>query len=213
MFSGKFPKTLISCAFFALVGVGTSQAAPLATGSTILASAGAGPSGGSVVGSEAIPFSTANYSGTLTSQVISNDPSNPFGPGDLTFTYQLQNAAGSTDDLDRLTVASFAVGGLLTDASYQTPTTGVIPFTFDRNTSDVVGVSFASSPIGSGLVAPGTSSALLVIQTNATTFQSTSASVIDSLSTSVASFAPLAVPEPSTLVLAGLFGFAALRRK
>jgi hypothetical protein len=214
MLSRSLQKTLILCAF-SVLGVGVSQAAPLTTGSAILASGGAGPAGGSLVATDSAPFSTANYSGTLTSQVILNDPANPFGPGNLTFTYQLQNDAPSTDGLGRMTVSSFNLAGILLDASYQSPAPAgsVLPTSFDRNTADVVGVSFTSAPLGLGLVNPGSGSALLVIQTNTSSFQSSLASIIDGLPATAASFAPVAVPEPTTLALTCLIGLAGWRRR
>ena len=72
---------------------------------------------------------------------------------------------------------------------------------------------FTSAPLGLGMLAPGTNSRLLVIQTNATTFQATTATVIDSLAANPASFAPLAIPEPTTLALMGLIGLVGMRRR
>src|SRR5260221_373477 len=63
--------------------------------------------GAFVAGGAALPFSTATFNGTLTSTVYQNDPSNPFGPGDLTFTYQLTNSVTSSDGIERLALGSF----------------------------------------------------------------------------------------------------------
>ena len=50
------------------------------------------PTGGTVLSSLSAPFVAGTYSGTLISQVISGDPSNPLGG--LTFTYLLTNNLG-----------------------------------------------------------------------------------------------------------------------
>ena len=58
------------------------------------------------------------------------------------------------------------------------------------------------------MLAPGSIGALLVVQTNATTFDRTLASVIDGQVTSVASLAPAGpgggIPEPCSVVLGGI---------
>jgi hypothetical protein len=82
-----------------------------------------------------------------------------------------------------------------------------------------VGFTFVGAPIGSGVLTPGTNSALLVVQTNSALFGPTLASVIDGMVTTVGSFAPGGVgggvPEPGCAVLAaiGLIGLAPLRRR
>jgi PEP-CTERM motif len=185
----------------------TSLAVPLPVGTTILA-VGAGepdPTGGVVVdGGVPVPFVAATFSGTLTSTVISGDPSNLLGG--LTFTYLLKNDPASPHALGRLTVDDFS--GFLTDVSYQDPPlVGTPPSLFSRSTGTggVMGFTFVGAPLGPGEVSPGTSSALLVVQTDAVKYTRTVASVIDGSVAMVTSFAPSPkVPEPSTLVLGGL---------
>jgi hypothetical protein len=76
------------------------------------------------------------------------------------------------------------------------------PTLIDRPTAATVGFSFFAI-IGPGTLTPGTTSALLVVQTNAPSFTPTFASVIDGTVATVASYAPSPViPEPSTLGLA-----------
>ena len=97
-----------------------AQAAPLAPGALVFPMPiEPDPVGGVVLATSALPFVSANYSGTLTSTVLSGDTSNPFvGSGGLTFTYVLSNLAG-TDSINRLSINGFA--SFLLDASSQTP--------------------------------------------------------------------------------------------
>jgi hypothetical protein len=201
---------IVALALVSLVPASAS-ATLLSAGLTLyLPAAETDPSGGSVVASLTQPFSTAVFSGTLTTQVISGDPSNPFGG--LTFTYQLANSPSSANMLQRLTVNDFATFAV--DASYQA-SSFLAPTLIDRNTADTVGFSFLQPPVGPGGIAPGMTTSLLVLQTDSTAYASTQAAVIDGAVASVASFAPVAVPEPSTIVLlvVAAFGFCALARR
>jgi hypothetical protein len=47
-----------------------------------------------------VRFNGSGISGTLTSTVWTNDPTNPFGADKLTFTYLLTNDTASTLELD-----------------------------------------------------------------------------------------------------------------
>jgi len=208
--SFRFVAVLCSVAVFFSLSAAAIHATPLVPGATIPAPPEPDPVGGAVIaGGAAVPFLSGNYSGTLTSTVISGDVSNPLGG--LTFTYLISNNAGSLDSIERMTISSFA--GFSTDVSFQVPAVGVPPTFIDRNPApgDVVGFSFFSAPIGSGVILPGTNSALLVVQTDAPTFQPSFAHVLDGTTALVASYAPaFGIPEPSTLVLAALGGLALL---
>ena len=187
-----------------------AQAAPLNPGGQLFPAPGEpDPVGATlVISSGALGFATANYTGTLTSNVYNNDASNPFGPGALTFTYLLANNANSTDALHRLTVLGYT--GFLTDASWQTPAAGVAPTLIDRQaTGDVVGFSFEG--FGPGVLNPGQNSALLVVQTNATAYTTTLANVQDGLNTQVATYSP--APEPASFALLTLGLLAVARRR
>lgn len=197
---------------FGLFGCGVliashAQAANLPVGGAILAPGEPDPTGGAVVAGVATPFVTATFSGTLTSQVIVGDPSNPFGG--LTFTYRLTNNVISANAEERLTVSKFT--GFLTDVSYQIPIAGVTPVSIDRTTADVVGFSF-QPPFGTPIF-PGQTSDLLVVQTDALSFQPSIASVIDATTASPASFAPSALPEPASAALATGFGTLLVARR
>ena len=202
----------------AFVQTSTALATPLPVASAILAAPGAGPVGGTVLANSGpVAFASATFTGTLTSQVIANDPANPFGLGNLTFTYLLTNIGGP-NSIDRLTVGGYGIPGLTTDVSYQAPVAlgAIIPTSFDRSSvgtlGDVIGTSFTPAPLGGGAIPPAGTSALIVIQTNTNQFHDSFASVIDGSTAQVTTFAPLErtmVPEPSALVL-GFLGFAGL---
>lgn len=186
-----------------------SAAAPLPPGTALFGPSTEGdPVGGSLVTTSTDAFTVPGaFSGTLKTDVISGDTSNPFGG--LTFIYTLSNdGVAGPNSIGRLSLAGLSGFGL--DGSYQIPATGVAPASIDRNPSgDVVGFNFvplASDP-ATGFLAPGTSSAVLVIQTDATAYAKGSfGSLIDGGVGTVEAIIP--VPEPATIVLT-LVGLAA----
>jgi hypothetical protein len=187
------------------VGVAPVDATPLPVGGSLLLVSGElDPTGGAVVPPTGVtvPFASGGFSGTLTSTVISGDPSNALGG--LTFTYLLTNDAVSSNAISRVTVDSFT--SFMTDVSYQTPAPigSIPPSLVDRSTADVVGFSFLPTvvPGAGGVLSPGASSALMVVQTDAPTFTNALAFVIDGDTVNVASYAPL--PEPGSFCLAAL---------
>jgi hypothetical protein len=217
--SSKAGLILAALAILSFGLVATTNAAPLTVGSPQLpvASEAGQPSPGAtlVAGGVPIPFTSfgLTYSGTLTSSVYANDTTNPYigsNPLAKTFTYLLTNNAGSSNVLHRLTVGSYAgVSAILTDVSYDPGTAGVSPTVADRSTADVIGFTFADAiqlvPQLLGNIPPGGQSKLLVVQTDATEFLPSFASVIDGSVTIVPSWAPITqIPEPSTCVLAGM---------
>ena len=206
---GRALQPIILAAAVVVLFASRAAATPLAAGTSIHAVGENDPTGGTLIaGGTPLSFTSATFSGTLTTDVISGDPSNPYGG--LTFTYLLSNDSVSPDQIERLTINSFA--GFQTDVSYQTPAIGTIPDISDRSGSgNTMGFSFNGPPVSMlGTLLPGHSSALLVIQTDATHYTSTTANVIDGSVTSVATYGPIAmIPEPSSMVLAGL-GFVAL---
>jgi hypothetical protein len=212
MLSRKFSFVCIS-AIAALLTATRLQAAILSPGATLFpVPPELDPSGGTVIASITTPITSGAFSGTLTSEVIQGDTSNLLGG--LTFTYVLTNDATSIDSLDRITVSSFA--GFSADASYQA-TGGTAPTLVTRAVSgDVVGFNFIAG-IGPGALAPGATSAKLVVQTDATTYARVSASVIDSTVATTDSFAPASsggsIPEPATLSLAAAGAMALLIRR
>jgi hypothetical protein len=221
-FLRRFSDGFVMLAFVAIgacVAASSAQATPLPVASAILAAGGPGPVGGTVIANTGPqPFVSATFSGTLTSEVISGDTSNPLGG--FTFTYLLTNTTGP-NSIDRLTIPGYGIPGTLTNASYQTPTLpgAILPTSFDRSAAtesgNVIGISFTPAPLGLGAIPPAGTSALLVIQTNANQDRNSVASIIDGSTAQVLTLAPLFVgggpptPEPSTLVLS-ILGFAGL---
>jgi hypothetical protein len=192
-----------------------ADAAPLVVGQTQfpVAREDTNPSPGAtdIVGFPPLvaPFVGLGFSGTLTSRALTNDGTNPFGPGALTFTYQLTNDATSAHVIHRMTIG---VGGLpgLTDVSYQGSSPfNIAPTLADRSTADVIGFSFVDPIPGVpgvfGNIPPGGSSKLLVLQTNSFVAHDGFASIIDGTVAHVRAYAPLRfIPEPSTFVLGAL---------
>ncbi len=183
-------------------------AAPLPVGGNLYpAPAVPGIGGATLVASITDPVAAATFTGTLTSSVYVNDPANP---GGLTFTYLLSNNGPNANE--RLTVSKFT--GFLTDAGYVTGA-GVVPTLIDRTTADVVGFDFDPTPLGLGVIGTGQSGDLLIVRTNATSSQPSTASVIDGSVATVPTFAPLSVPEPAALgmLACGAIGLLARRRR
>lgn len=198
----------------AVLGVCSASAISLLPGTSIPSVPEPDPIGGGPIASMSVPFVAPTFSGTLISKVWAGDLSNPF-PGGLTFTYELFNNAVSPDPIDRFTLSSYA--GFQTDASYQAlipPVLApVIPTSVVRNPSGNQ-ISFNFTGLFEGTLIQGASSPILVIQTDSQGFQNSIAGVINSSTANVATFAPLAVPEPAAAALMLLGGLAlAVRRK
>ena len=195
------------------------RAAPLPPGVTLQPVPGeADPSGFTAVTAPLVgSFSgPGSITGAVLSRVWFGDASNPYGG--LTFSYAIQNNAASADAIARLELSGF--GGLLVDASYQTPVpTGlVIPVFADRRITgtgpgegDVVRFAFTAGDGGPTGVPPGQSSALLVLQTNATEFHASIAAQLNDGAASALVYIP--IPEPTTLGLISLASLLMLRRR
>ena len=157
------------------------------------------PVGGVVIDSKVDPFVASTFTGTLTSDVISGDTSNSLGG--LTFVYRVENNPGSAHAIGRFAVSDF--GSFTTDVGYDpnTPAGGIVPLLANRTTSNkVVGFTFA----GAEELAPSTTSANLVIHTDAMNYVDTLAVISNGSASTAATFVPLPVPEPSTWILAVL---------
>lgn len=173
---------------------------------------GVAPTGVVVAGPLSINVAPATYTGTLTSYVLAGDATNPLGG--LTFVYEIKNTSSFPGEIERLTVNSYS--GFGTNVDYATPLGGLAPTYADRSAGagDTIGFSFVRTPVGFGTLQPNQTSGLLVVYTDARQFTSTLASVIDGSVAQAASFGPV-VPEPATLILAGvaLVGFAGYTRR
>jgi hypothetical protein len=200
-----------------LAGLASSASAlPILPGGAINLPGEIDPLGGTVVATTGpLVITSPTFTGTLTSTVLVGDITNPYGTGALTFTYLLTNDATSLHNIGRLTVDSFK--GFLTDVSFQTTSAGIAPTFTDRSIAgDVIGFSFFAAPIGSGVFLPGSSSALLVVQTDAKLHYDTFAYVIDGSIALVPSYAPIpgsGTPEPATISIAGMGAAALLLRR
>jgi len=197
-------------------------------GGAILAPAEPDPTGGVLYEPPTVaPFAgggPAPFSGTLTTSVIKDDPSNPFaGIGDpnpthhgLTFVYELKNNATSTTSLGRMTNLDFT--GFVTDVSYQVPTVNRAPTSVDRSFAPgaTIGWNFTGAPLGLGKIDPGLTSAKLVVQTNCYAPIDIFANVIDGAVVQAASRGPqfgAVSPEPGSLGLLFAAATLALRRR
>ncbi len=184
-------------------------AAPLAvSGNLNPAPAEGDPGAGSTVAGTLAnqPFAAAGFfTGAITTTVY-NDTTNPFGAGRLTFVYSVRNDQTSSNPITRVSMDPYT--GFSTDGSYQA-STGVQPTSIDHPSAAVVGFNFGAA---AAVFGPGTTSANLVVQTNATAFGQGTAQVLGG---GQASGIPILVPtpEPTSLGALALIAVAALRRR
>lgn len=201
--------------------VSAARAVNMGPGSGTFSVSELNPVGATTVFSTNVSWGASfSFSGTLTSSVVTNDSSNPFGLNDLTFIYQfsINSNSGPVHPGTGFSVGNFST--FSTDVSYLAGT-GIAPFTFNRSgesptEGDTLAFSFAQI-LSFTVVAPGTNSAMLVVQTDATQWAPSISSIIDSSAfPDIATLAPVdAVPEPTTIALTGFgaLAFAALKRR
>jgi hypothetical protein len=196
---------------------------PANPGDTVVMTGGCDATGGAfgtLLASLSAPFvsTLGTNSGTLVSAVYRE------AGGTLDFYYQITNNLTSTncghagqpacDPLNRETDTDFSTwmtalatrtdGNLAPGGIFVAGT--VAPGTGDRNSGsgNVVGFSFNAPPFPTP-IAPGMTSIVLIISTDARNFKAGNASVIDGGVTTVASFEPAAgTPEPASFALLGL---------
>jgi len=139
------------------------------------------------------------------------------GGGTLDFIYQFTNSSSSNTSVDSTTHAVY--DSFTTDVSYYQPGGDINPVLATR-TSDGQTVKFFWKNPTTGVgadVAPGQTSTIQVISTNAVYYTAGTYSFQDGVTANGVGFAPTLVPEPSTMALVGLgaLGFVAygLRRR
>jgi len=159
-----------------------------------------------------VPFAAVPlYSGTLNSQVFINMPDNPYGPGFLSFAYQVTNNAGSANSLGRITINGYTGFGTDVGSDPGSMATFVDAFEATRQ-ADGSSIGFSFLNLGPYTqVGPNQVSRIFVVHTNATQWQILPASVIDGDVTMADAYAPL--PTPGAGAVLGLGTLAAFRRR
>lgn len=161
------------------------------------------------VSSPNVLSSNGAFTATLDSAVYS-DPSNTFCAGCLDFFYQITNSGGSMDNIGRVTAinftswmvdAGFSTAGEPADGGTAFPVGTWAPGLVDRNTADSIGFQFSDIATA---IPPGGTSVVLVIETNATAFQSGKAAALDGGTADFNAFepaSPKSAPEPSSILM------------
>jgi hypothetical protein len=212
--SMKRQSRMVFSVCLALAGLAVVALAPSASGAWALGSGGytapltaTAIAGATAVATMTSPFvgSNGKYTGTLTTTVWKNDTQNSLGG--LTFQYTLANNASSIDALERLTLIDWAGSKAQVDnvSKVNNVTVTAVPaFYADRSINlDTIGFDWMR---WSGVVMPGFSGSVL-IQSDLKFFTQSVASIIDGGVASAETFAPTAVPEPTTLLAgAGALG-------
>jgi len=199
----------------------TSQADPntLAPGGDLFpVSSGPGISAGAtLVASNSVAWASSpnSINGTLVSEVWSGDANNTYHG--LTFTYQVFLNASSINGLGQFTISSFA-GFPNIDVTYDSTTPGYVPSVVSRSYLSLDGGEDVNFNFF-GEMSPGLHTVVMDIDTGASNWYVTDASLIDHVAVpNVATFGPTSLipsPEPSTIGLmstAGVCMLAYLRR-
>lgn len=189
-------------AFFmiSILGAITAKATLLNPGATISLRSANEPLGAHLIATTNFTFTSASFSGTLTSKVWADDAANPWGG--LTFSYRLANTGDCLEALGLFTLSGF--WDSLVDVNYSG--SGIAPRKVTRSTlGEKISFGFFDRDNEETLL-PGDTSAWLVIQTGCNTWSANELIGMDALEVRATTFAPVAVPEPTC----GVFLFASI---
>ena len=206
---------MLACVLFSATAKAENIVFPLTGGSSLIAPELFGPlCCGTLVSSvQTVTITNGQPLFTLTSAVF--NPGNVDCPGCLDFVYQISNINGSSDAITRLTAIDFTgwttyVGYVNNGGSLGGPFVDgdAAPSFVDRSVGgDTIGFDFMFSNVS--VLPPGSTSKVLVIQTNATNFTEGIVGVFGSTGPAnlVDPFqptGPASVPEPGSVGLIGI---------
>lgn len=202
----KDAKALAVLSALAIFSSTFADASLLDPGSTITLRSAHEPEDGHLIAQTNFTFTSASFTGTLTSKVWENDESNPWGG--LTFTYRLANDSDCRESLGLFALRGFE--DLLTDVNYSG--SGIAPRTVSRSTDgDQITFGFFNRH-GDETLFPGDTSTWLVIQTGCTSWGLNQVVGLDALEVIAPAFTPAAVPEPTLATFLCLSAFVAFAR-
>lgn len=220
----KLKATSIAVAALGLGLAASAQAMLLLPGSGPLAvDIVAAAPGGTVLDTASGTLTTPHWSGTYSTSVVDG----PEAGVNLDFYYQVTNGSASSDALGRVTGADFNNAFITNVIQTATAFSGFVAggqsaFTGDRDMFGVVGFNFLPGTSGTGKIDPGESSYILIIRTNATTYEPGVMAVINGTATFASAFQPSGqpplvgpIPEPGTMALlaTGLLALGGAARK
>lgn len=164
------------------------------------------PRGAQLLATTNSTFSSAGFTGTLTSKVWAGDDSNPWGG--LTFSYLLANSGDCAETLGLFTLSGFA--GMLVDVNCFG--SGVAPRQAMSSASgERISFGFFNHA-GDATLQPGETSNWLIIQTSSGSWGINDLISLGTAEVNAASFTPTSVPEPTAATLLLLAGVVAARR-
>lgn len=183
--------TLAVLAALVFLGSSFANATLLNPGSTINLRSASEPEDGRLLAQTNFTFTSATFTGTLTSKVWADDKSNPWGG--ITFTYKLANNSDCRESLGLFALRGFSES--LADVNYSG--SGIAPRTVSRS-ADANKITFGFfNRHGDETLLPGNTSAWLVIQTGCTSWGLNQLVGLDSAEVIAPAFTPVAAPEPT----------------
>ncbi len=188
---------------------GIAQAMLLNSGAILTLRSAHEPQGAHLLATTNFAFTSASFTGTLTSKVWADDDANPWLG--LTFTYRLANTGDCLEALGLFTLGGF--GDSLVDVNYSG--FGIAPRQASRSSlGERIAFGFFDRD-GDETLLPGDTSAWLVIQTDGDTWGVNQLIGMDTMEIAAATFGPVVVPEPSigALVLLASAGRALRLRR